>query len=126
MRYGHGPSGMKGITFNEKSLDGWAKSLHMSSIMEKSLLDLKESETTIEEGASRIKEDGKYREKIRNFLSTCIHLFGAEDHPPEIVNIHSGKLSNKDVNVDKCFAIGREQVNRFHEGLRNFISHFQS
>ena len=42
MCYGHDPSGMKGITLNESALDWWAKSLHISSIMEISLFNLKE------------------------------------------------------------------------------------
>ena len=46
MCYGHGPTGMKRMTFNEKSLDHWTKSLHISSIMEKCLLNLKDSATT--------------------------------------------------------------------------------
>ena len=35
MRYGHGPNGMARLTFHKKALDRWAKSLHISSIMEK-------------------------------------------------------------------------------------------
>lgn len=34
MRYVYGPDGMAGLTFNEKALDHWAKSLHKSTIME--------------------------------------------------------------------------------------------
>ena len=43
MRYGHEPTGMKGITFNENALERWARSMHTSSVMEKDLLDMKES-----------------------------------------------------------------------------------
>ena len=69
MRYGHGPNGMTGLTFNEKALDRWTKSLRISSIVEKSLLDIKEASTSREvnhhkeEGSSRIIEDEKDREK---------------------------------------------------------------
>ena len=38
MSYGHGPNGMMELTFNEKALDCWEKSLNTSSIMEKNLL----------------------------------------------------------------------------------------
>ena len=50
------------------------------------------------EGRSGITEYEKDEEKIRNFLSICIHPFDTENHLTEIVNIHSSKLSNKDVN----------------------------
>ena len=43
-------------------------------------------------------------------MLTCIHLFDSENHPAEMVNIYTGKLTNKDVNVDKCVAIGTEQL----------------
>ena len=33
--YGHGSNGMAGLAFNEKALNCWAKSLHLSSIVEK-------------------------------------------------------------------------------------------
>ena len=70
-----------------------------------------------EESRSRIAEGEKDREKIRNFLSTYIHPFSTKNHPAEIVNIHTGKLSNKDVNVDKCVEIGSEQNEKFHQTL---------
>ena len=48
-------------------------------------------------------------------MSTCIDPFDTESHITEIVNIHTGKLSNKDINVDKCVEIGSEQVKKFHQ-----------
>jgi len=42
MRYGHGPSGIVGVTLNENALETWAKSLHISSVLEESLFGLKE------------------------------------------------------------------------------------
>ena len=65
-------------------------------MMENNILDLNnETETTIvtqykEGGPSSIKADGYF-----NF-STRIHPFHADEHPPEIINTFSGKLSNKD------------------------------
>jgi hypothetical protein len=112
MRYGHGPAGMIGITLNERALDRWATSLHLSSVMEKCFLDLNESSKTKdvthhkEEGSSRIVAGGKDRYKICNFLTTCIDPFSDVNYPPKIVNVHTGRLSNKDVNVDKCVDIG--------------------
>ena len=75
MQYRHGPNGMTGLTFNEKALNRWAKILHISSIMGKNLLDLKEASTSRdvshhkEENRSRIVKDQKDREKIRNFVN---------------------------------------------------------
>ena len=70
-----------------------------------------------EEGRSRIIEDVKDREQIRNFLSMCRHPFGSENHAAKFVNIHTGKLLNKDTNVDKCVEIGSEQVKEFYQTL---------
>ena len=123
MCYGHGPRGMKGLIFSEKALDRWAKNLHISSIMEKCLLDLKDSATTSdvtyhkEEGSPRVKEDRQGREKIRAFLSRCINPLDADEHPPEIVNIYSGKLSTKDVNVNQCVQLGSARVEIFQNSL---------
>ena len=44
-----------------------------------------------------------------------MHPFDTENHPAEIVNIHTGKLSNKDVYVDKCGEIGSEQAKKCHQ-----------
>ena len=41
MRYGHNPADIIEITLNESALKRWAKSLHVSSVLEKSLLGLK-------------------------------------------------------------------------------------
>ena len=133
MQYGHDSNGMTGITFNEKALNRWAKILHISSIMGKNLLDLKEASTSRdvshhkEENRSRIVKGEKDREKIRNFLSTCIHPFYTENHPAEVVNIHNGKLSNNDIDIDKSVEIGSsEQVRKSHrtlpEGFYNPLS----
>ena len=34
-----------------------------------------------------------------------------------MMNIHTNKLSNKDVNVGKCIEISSEQVRKFHQTL---------
>ena len=69
-RYGHGPNRMTRLTFNEKTLVCWAKSLHISSMMEKNLLNLEEVNISrdvghhIEERCAQIIEDEKDRVKI--------------------------------------------------------------
>ena len=37
--------------------------------------------------------------------------------PAEIVNMHTGKLSNKDISIDKWVEIGSEQVKKFDQLL---------
>ena len=117
MRYGHGPEGMKGITLNENALVRWARSLHISSVLEQTLVGLKVSNSTKyilchkEESQSRIKSDGKDREKLRKCLATCINPLSVEDHPKEIVNIYSGKLSiDQNNGVDSCVSVRKKQV----------------
>ena len=43
-------------------------------------------------------------------MLTCIHPFYTGNHPAEIVNIYTSKISNKDVNVDKSFQIASEKI----------------
>ena len=57
----------------------------------------------------------RYKIQKRNFLSTCTHTFDTENHSAEIVSIHNGKLSNKDVNFDKCVDVGGEHFKKFHQ-----------
>ena len=62
--------------------------------------------------------------KMQNFLSACRHPFDTENHSAEIVNMHTCKLSNKDINVDKCIEIGNEQVKKFNQTLpEGFTTH---
>ena len=56
IQYGCGSSGMTGLTFNEKGLGHWARSLHISSMVEKNLLHLKEASTSRD--VSHYKEKG--------------------------------------------------------------------
>ena len=64
--------------------------------MEKSLPGLKETSKKKvvtqhkEEGASRIAADGKDRENLPNFLALYVNPFFAANHPPKIVNRHTG------------------------------------
>ena len=85
---------------------------HISSVLEQSPVGLKETSSTKdvlchkEESHLRIKSDSKDREKLRKYLTTCINPLSVEDHPKEIVNIHSGKLSTDQINEDSCVSLG--------------------
>ena len=133
MRYVYGPDGMTELTFNKKALDHWAKSLHKSTIIWYNgfseislnpLLDIIEVSTSRdvghrkEEWRSRIAENEKNWVKV---LSTCIPLFDAENHTAKIVNIYTGKLSNKHVHTGKCIEIGSKQVKKFHLTLHEGV-----
>ena len=123
MRYGHGPAGMRGITLNENALNRWARSLHISSVLEQSLVGLKETSSTKdvlchkEESHLRIKSDSKDRKQLRKYLATCINPLSVEDHRNEIVNMHSGKLSTDQINEDSCVLVGKKQVKSFISAL---------
>ena len=122
MRYGHGPGGVVGITLDEKSLDKWALSMHLFSLLEDQLLKLgdesiKKSWYHKEEGNGQIKSDGMDRENINIMLDKCINPFTVENHPEEIVNIVSGSLSSSTVNVDKALDIGNRQRHLFESRL---------
>ena len=101
-----GLSGMIGLTLNDKALDRWAKSLHISGIVEKGLMKLndnsekKDVTTRKEESPSRIKSNSVDRQKMRNFLTYCLHPFYIAANPDNIVNIYSGGLSTEGINVD--------------------------
>ena len=45
--------------------------------------------------------------------------FLIEEHQIETVNIHSGKLFMKTVNVDKCVSVVQEELQEFIESLPN-------
>ena len=46
---------------------------------------------------------------VTNFV-TSIALFSVDGHPLELVHIHSGKLSAKEINVDSCKTVGEKQL----------------
>ena len=116
MRYGHGPAGMIGITLNESALEGWARNLHVSSVLEQSLLRLKGNEKNKnvthykEESKARMKRDRIGRDKLRRYLVAFIAPFSVHGDPLEIVFIHSGKLSTKEIYVDSCKTVGEKQL----------------
>ena len=67
-------------------------------------------------GKKGFNEQSKWR-KIEKNANFCVNLYPPyiENHLAKVVNKLTGKLSNKDVNVDKCFEIGSEQVENLHQ-----------
>ena len=132
MRYGHGPGGIIGITLNPKSIKRCALSLHLCSTLKQDLLSLVNGDSDKkvtkhkEEGASRIEADSMDRTKIREKLQSCIDPFDPESLDPDIVNIVSGEVADKSVNVDNSVSLGSKMmtdfVNSWPEGFNKTLS----
>ena len=96
-----------------ETLERWAYSLHISTQLEHSLLNLSENSATkdvtgCKESHGRIRSNSEYRRKIPDKLGTFIRPLYTEYYPHDIVNIFSGKLSADKVNVDQCIRRGKE------------------
>ena len=123
MKIGKGPSGIVGITTNDRSVSIWANSHHLCSELLTELSDLGNKQQTShdkhkEEGAGRIDSDNIDRNKIRSTLEKCIHPLDLETHAcNKLVNIYSGEESEDSVNVNKAIDIGSKQFKEFQESL---------
>ena len=105
--------GIVGITLNEHALCRWALSLHICSRLTKDIADLKEAtllevDRHKEESTSRIKADSDDRNAIRDKLETCVDPLDVSQGQ-NLINIVTGKISNKNVNVQ----IGEGQLQEF-------------
>ena len=84
MRCDHGPTRMLRIILNESALERWARSLHVSSVFEQSLLGLKGNETNKnvthhkEESKAQIKIYSTDRDKLRKYLVTSMSPFSVD------------------------------------------------
>ena len=64
-----------------------------------------------------MKIDSVDRDKLRKYLVTFIALFSVNGHRQEIVHMHLRKLSNKEINVNLCKAVGEKQLQQFISDL---------
>ena len=75
---------------------------------------------------ARIRSDAADRKNIQKKLELCIDPLNSLSHPPNVVNIASGKVAESSVNVHEAVAIGKEMMKEFEkqwpEGFRNTIS----
>ena len=123
MRYGHGPEGVIGLTLNQKALERWALSLHITTQLQKDFMDLDDkanknhATTHKEESNSRIRSDTEDRIKIRSMLDTCISPLCPDEHPRDIVNVVTGQLASDAVNVYKALEMGTSQLQNFTSSL---------
>ena len=85
MKIGKGPSGLIGVTTNEKALKVWAKGHHLCGEVLSELESVRERNENIrdkhkEEYAGRMKSDKRDREQIQKTLKKCIYPLMIENH----------------------------------------------
>lgn len=61
----------------------------------------------------RIKSDGADRENLSKKLELCIDPLNPASHPPSILNIVRGQVTNDKVNVHNAVAIDTNQMKEF-------------
>ncbi len=119
MRYGHGQSGIIGITLKPETLKTWALGLHICGSLETNLDDMVSGENVSiqshhkEENKGRMASDRQDREGIHKKLEMCIDPLDPEKHPDGIVDIVSGRVGPASVNVHNSVEIGSAQMNEF-------------
>ena len=117
MRYGHGPAGIVGSTWNESTLAIWALSHSTCVQLMNDLEVMKDGEeqnivtSHKEERQTRIKADAADRMRIREAISTCIDIFENDKHPVKgLVDIFTGRVVDEaTVNVHNSLQIGTSQ-----------------
>jgi len=113
MRYGHGKSGIIGITLKPETLKTWALSLHVCGQILEDFSILRENEkpnfiqrTHKEEAKGRISADQADREGLRKKLEMCINPLDPEQHPKTFINV-----------INEAIDIGRRQMEEFERKL---------
>ena len=139
MRYGHGHSGIIGVTLNEEAVRTWAYSMHACSRVVSSLEEMRNCQSQPsshhkEEGAGRIKSDAEDRQALRNQLNLCIHPLREDDEntyqSQYLVNIATGEVvHHASVNVAESYALGAQEMVKFqsrcpqgfHEPIKKLV-----
>ena len=122
MRYGHGQSGIIGITLRPETLKTWAYSLHACKTVVSNMDQMRTQEQLVpasqthhkEEAMARVKTDTKDRKALRDKLEVCIDPLHPEDNQQGLVNIVTGQvLSHPSLNVDNATELGTKQMEEF-------------
>ena len=120
MRYGHGHSGIIGLTLSKEAVKTWAYSRHVYSRSKHALdamnnQDLQPSSKHKEEGATRIKKDAEDRAALSSQLDMSLHPLKEALQPAEhLINIASGEVvRDASVNVSEAVFIGTLEMNKF-------------
>ena len=124
MKIGKGPSGLIGVTTQERTVKVWANGHHLCSNLLSELDNLRSSDSKDrtkhnEEGYGRIKADQIDRKKLQDNLEKCIHPLQVDTHKNwnTLVNIYTGEEVGEDVNVNKAVEIGQKQMKEFCSSL---------
>ena len=112
VRYGKGPGGIVGVTLQPNVVKKWANSFHITTQILKDLEDMREkaqskSQEFHKEEAKGRRSDEHDQACIRKVLEKCINPFQRDFKG--LVDIYSGYVANKEVNVHKSDKIGQEQ-----------------
>ena len=119
MRHGKGPCGVVGITLKPKAVKQWSLSLHACAQILQDLEEMRDRNCCKdqlkhkEELPGRIGSEDIDRIKIREKLESIIHPLEVEESPENAINIYSGSISPRSVDIDKAIEIGKEQRKRF-------------
>ena len=124
MRFGHGKSGIIGITLKPETVKTWAYSLHACNDLVRRLDSMRNTDDAVqthlnhkEETESRKKIDAKDRQVLRDKLELSIDPLNENEHTDALVNIESGLvITDKLINVDKSESIGLKQMEEFEQG----------
>ena len=98
VRYGHGQSGITGITLIPEALKTWAYRLHACNTVVSNMDQMRAQEQHVpasqthhkEEAKARFKTDTKDRKALRDKLEVCIDPLHPEDNQQGLVNIVTG------------------------------------
>ena len=113
MRYGKGPRGIVGVTLQPNLVREWGNSLHITTQTLKDLDNMREKarpklqEFHKEEAKGRRRTNEDDQAGIRKALEKCINPFRRD--LKSLVNIYSGYVNNKEVNIHNSIKIGQEQ-----------------
>ena len=125
MRYGHGQSGIIGITLRPETLKTWAYSLHACNTVVSNLDAMRTQEKFVPTSQTHHKEEAKARTErtkdrkaLRDKLEVCIDPLNTENNQEGLVNIVTGQvLTHSSVNVDNAPELGEQQMEEFERGL---------
>ena len=124
MRYGHGQSGIIGITLRPETLKTWAYSLHACNTVVSNMDQTRTQEQHVpasqthhkEEAKARVISDTKDRKALRDKLEVCIDLLHPEENKQGLVNIVTGQvLTHPSLNIDNATELRTKQVEEFEQ-----------
>ena len=135
MRYGHGQSGIIGITLEPEILKTWPYSLRTCHGTIDDLNEMRDNERPSaqtshkEETAARIKGDDQDRKALRDKWELCIDRLDPEQHPDGLMHIVTEQVVNQS-SVDKAQLVGITQMESFerswsggfHDSIKKIVT----